>query len=88
MLTRVMALELAPHDIRVNAIAPGFLQTAMSAAFFKPGGRTEKAVLDRIPLRRFGEIGEVADTAVFLAGDESSYITGQTLHPNGGLVIL
>ena len=88
MLTRVMALELAPHNIRVNAIAPGFLQTAMSAAFFKKGGRTEQAVLDRIPLRRFGEISEVADTAVFLASDESSYITGQTLHPNGGLVIL
>ncbi|MGO9056559.1 MAG: SDR family NAD(P)-dependent oxidoreductase [Candidatus Binataceae bacterium] len=88
MLTRVMALELAPHNIRVNAIAPGFLQTAMSAAFFKKGGRAEQAVLDRIPLRRFGELSEVADTAVFLASDDSSYITGQTLHPNGGLVIL
>jgi len=88
MLTRVMALELAPHNITVNAIAPGFLQTAMSAAFFKPGSRTAQAVLNRIPLGRFGEISEVADTAVFLAGDDASYITGQTLHPNGGLVIL
>ncbi len=45
-------------------------------------------MLNRIPLGRFGEISEVADTAVFLAGDDASYITGQTLHPNGGLVIL
>jgi NAD(P)-dependent dehydrogenase (short-subunit alcohol dehydrogenase family) len=88
MLTRVMALELAPHHITVNAIAPGFLQTAMSAAFFKPGSRSAQSVLKRIPLERFGEISEVADTALFLAGADASYLTGQTLHPNGGLVIL
>jgi 3-oxoacyl-[acyl-carrier protein] reductase len=88
MLTRAMALELAPHHITVNAIAPGFLQTAMSAAFFKKGGRGAQTMLKRIPLGRFGEIDEVADTAVFLASDDASYITGQTLQPNGGLVIL
>jgi NAD(P)-dependent dehydrogenase (short-subunit alcohol dehydrogenase family) len=87
MLTRVMALELAPHRITVNAIAPGFLQTAMSAAFFKKGGRGAQAMLKRIPLGRFGELEEIASTAVFLASDDASYLTGQTLQPNGGLVI-
>jgi 3-oxoacyl-[acyl-carrier protein] reductase len=88
MLTRVMALEFAPHNITVNAIAPGFLQTAMSASYFKSDSRAAQSITKRIPLGRFGEISEVADTALFLASDESSYITGQTLHPNGGLVIL
>jgi NAD(P)-dependent dehydrogenase (short-subunit alcohol dehydrogenase family) len=88
MLTRVMALELAPHRITVNAIAPGFLETAMSAAYFDKEGRIARGVLKRIPLGRLGAISDVADTAVFLASDDAAYITGQTLHPNGGLVIL
>jgi NAD(P)-dependent dehydrogenase (short-subunit alcohol dehydrogenase family) len=82
-MTRSMALELAPHGIRVNAIAPGTTDTAQPR-----GGNTEAelAALARvIPLGRIAQPEDIADVAVFLAGDESRHMTGQTLHVNGGL---
>jgi NAD(P)-dependent dehydrogenase (short-subunit alcohol dehydrogenase family) len=81
-LTRQMALELAPHRIRVNAIAPGLTDTAqprygMSEEELEAAGRT-------IPLGRVAQPEEIARAAVFLASEDAGFITGQTLHVNGG----
>jgi NAD(P)-dependent dehydrogenase (short-subunit alcohol dehydrogenase family) len=79
--TRSLARELAPHGIRVNAIAPGMIETDM-------GGDAGAALGDlRIPLGRYGTPEEVAAVAVFLASDEASYVTGATLNLSGGLVL-
>jgi glucose 1-dehydrogenase len=82
-LTNVMALALAPHGIRVNAIGPGSIMTEMLA-----GIATDKAaktrILSRTPLQRFGDPSEIAEIAVFLASDASSYVTGQTIFADGG----
>jgi NAD(P)-dependent dehydrogenase (short-subunit alcohol dehydrogenase family) len=87
MLTKVLALELARHNIRVNAIAPGYLNSNMSREYYAGAPGRLEAVLKRVPLGRIGEMDEIADAALFLAGDESSYFTGQLLQPNGGLLI-
>ena len=87
MLTKVLALELAAHNIRVNAIAPGYLNSNMSREYYSAAPDRLAAVLKRVPLGRIGEIREIADAALFLAGDESSYFTGQVLQPNGGLLV-
>jgi NAD(P)-dependent dehydrogenase (short-subunit alcohol dehydrogenase family) len=84
-MTRSMALELAPHGIRVNAIAPGLTDTAQPR-----GGNTEEeiaAFARTIPLGRIAQPEDIASVAVFLAGDESRHITGQTLHVNGGILM-
>ncbi|MFA7676810.1 MAG: 3-oxoacyl-[acyl-carrier-protein] reductase [Candidatus Omnitrophota bacterium] len=80
--TRSLAREVAPLNIRVNAIAPGFIQTDMIKSLRED---YVKDVLPQIPLGRFGEVKEVAQVALFLAGDESDYITGQVLRVDGGL---
>lgn len=80
-MTRTMALELARYDITVNAIAPGFIDTEMTRGV--PDEVREK-VVRAIPLRRMGRPEEVANLALFLASDESSYITGQVLFVCGG----
>ncbi|HZT90386.1 MAG TPA: glucose 1-dehydrogenase [Stellaceae bacterium] len=81
-MTRQMALELAPHRIRVNAIAPGLTDTAQP----RYGGSDEEiAAMGRlIPLGRIAAPEEIARAAVFLASDDAGFITGQTLHVNGG----
>ena len=81
-LTRAAARELAPHGVTVNAIAPGIIATDMTAGM--PEVR-RKALLEAIPLRRFGEAGDVAALAAFLAGDGGAYITGQVFCVDGGL---
>ena len=81
-LTRSLALEFAKHGILVNAVAPGFCATKMVAAI--PPEVREK-IAARIPLKRFGEPREIANTVLFLASDEASYITGQVVSVNGGL---
>ncbi len=85
MLTKVMALELAPYRIRVNAIAPGFLNSNMSREYYAGAPGRLAAVLKRVPLGRIAESDEMAEAALFLASDESAYFTGQILQPNGGL---
>jgi 3-oxoacyl-[acyl-carrier protein] reductase len=80
--TKSLAREVAPYNIRVNAIAPGFIDTEMTAELDK---KTKEKFLDMIPLRRFGTPEEVAEAAVFLLSDDSQYITGQTLQLDGGL---
>src|SRR5262249_34859751 len=82
-LTKVMSLSLAPHGIRVNAIGPGSIMTDILK-----GVATDRAakqrLLSRAPLARTGEPDEVATVAAFLASDDASYITGQTIFPDGG----
>ena len=76
-LTREMASDLGPHGIRVNAIAPGEIDTSI----LSPG--TEK-IVEEIPLRRLGAPAEVAETIYYLCNDASSYVTGSEIHVNGG----
>ena len=84
MLTKKAARELAPENIRVNAIGPGFIETHMTTIFeIAPPERVEET-LKSVPMGRRGLPIEVANTALFLASDESSYMTGEILHPDGG----
>jgi 3-oxoacyl-[acyl-carrier protein] reductase len=80
--TKSMARELAPRNITVNAIAPGFIRTAMTAGLPEA---VQKGFLGQIPLGRFAEPREVAELALFLASDAASYITGQVIGINGGM---
>ena len=83
-LTKTSANELASRGVRVNAIAPGFISSKMTDALSE---EVRKQYLSRIPLNRFGEVQDIADATVFLASDQSSYLTGQTLNVNGGMVM-
>jgi 3-oxoacyl-[acyl-carrier protein] reductase len=83
-LTKTSAKELASRGIRVNAIAPGFIETEMTK---KLSEETRKVVIERIPLGKFGSPNDVASLACFLASEEATYITGQVIGLDGGLVI-
>lgn len=86
MLTKVLALELVAQNIRVNAIGPGFIETPMTATMrANPGGEATMARMT--PMRRLGQPEEIASTALFLLSDDSSYLTGQLLFPNGGMFV-
>jgi NAD(P)-dependent dehydrogenase (short-subunit alcohol dehydrogenase family) len=87
-LTRVMALSLAPHGIRVNAIGPGTIATDMARNAVLSDDAARRRILSRTPLGRLGEPGEVAAVAAFLASDDASYLTGQTIYPDGGRLSL
>jgi 3-oxoacyl-[acyl-carrier protein] reductase len=80
-LTRCLALELAPYNITVNAIAPGWIETDMTAG---TTGEERKRALERVPLGRMGQPAEIGYVAAFLASDRANFITGQTIHVNGG----
>ena len=82
-LTNVSAISLAPRNIRVNAIGPGTILTDLARSIMTDKA-AENRILSRTPLGRTGRPEEVATIAVFLASDESSYITGQTIYPDGG----
>ena len=81
-LTKSLAHEFGSRNVRVNAIAPGFIETAMTASLTDA---LKEGYLSRVPLRRFGTASEVADLVVFLASDAAAYITGQTIAVDGGL---
>jgi 3-oxoacyl-[acyl-carrier protein] reductase len=81
-MTRAMAKELAPHNIRVNALAPGFIETDLTADIT---GDARQAALANIGLGRFGTVADVAAAAVFLASPASAYITGQVLGVDGAM---
>jgi len=87
-LTRVMALALADHGIRVNAVGPGTIATelAQNAVMADEAARTR--IMSRTPLRRLGEPAEVADAVAYLLSDAASYVTGQTLFIDGGRLAL
>ena len=81
-LTKAAARELAHWNILVNAVAPGLIETDMAAAI---PAEAREALLQQVPLKRIGQGREVAEVVRFLAGEGASYITGQTIHVNGGL---
>jgi 3-oxoacyl-[acyl-carrier protein] reductase len=81
-LTKTLARETASRNVRVNAIAPGFVETDMTSDL--PGAVKEK-MLEQIPLKRMGKPEDIAETALFLASDASAYITGQVLAVDGGM---
>ena len=81
-LTKALAQEMASRNITVNAIAPGFVETDMTAVLSQ---EVRDNMLNHVPLRRMGQPGDIAAAVVFLAGDGASYITGHVLDVNGGL---
>lgn len=83
-LTRVMALGLAPHNIRVNAIGPGSIDTEQLASIIGNDREARRKILARTPMGRIGRPEEIAEIAVFLASPSASYITGQTIYADGG----
>ncbi|MBK8021238.1 MAG: SDR family oxidoreductase [Chloroflexi bacterium] len=85
-LTEVLAAEWAPHNIRVNAIAPAVFLTDLARTSLKDGSASMDVYLNRSPMRRLGELPELAPTVLFLASAYSDYITGQTLRVDGGWV--
>jgi len=84
LLTKGLALELAPHGIRVNAIAPGYMLTSLVKGGLDADPARKERVLARIPLGRLGEPEEIGGAVVFLASDASRYITGASLSIDGG----
>ena len=87
-LTKVMAMGLAQHGIRVVAIGPGTIMTDLAKAAVLGSDEARRRVMSRTPLGRGGEPSEVASVAAFLASDDASYITGQTIYPDGGRLAL
>jgi dehydrogenase/reductase SDR family protein 4 len=86
MMTQSYSLELGPMGVRVNAIAPGLIQTALSEHYWKDETQ-RNAVLERQPIQRLGQPSDVAQLALLLASEKGSYITGQTLVVDGGFLL-
>jgi dehydrogenase/reductase SDR family protein 4 len=86
MMTQSYALELGPQGVRVNAIAPGLVQTVLSEYYWKDESRLQE-LLSRQPVRHLGQPPEIAGVALLLASDASSYLTGQTLVVDGGRLL-
>jgi NAD(P)-dependent dehydrogenase (short-subunit alcohol dehydrogenase family) len=87
MLTKGMAVALAPHGIRVNAIGPGTVETPINVNVFAMPGMKDRLLM-RTPLGRIAAAEEIARVAVFLASDDASYITGTTIYADGGRLAL
>lgn len=83
-MSKSLAQEVASRGVTVNCIAPGFITTAMTDAL---ADKQKEAVLARVPAGRFGLVDDIAAAAVYLASNEASYVTGQTLHVNGGMAM-
>jgi NAD(P)-dependent dehydrogenase (short-subunit alcohol dehydrogenase family) len=83
-LSRSLAVEYAPYGIRVNALCPGYVETALIGRYMN-NPMIAKALLTQTPLRRFGTPQDIANAALFLASDEAAYITGAGLHVDGGM---
>lgn len=84
MITKVFAVELAPHGIVVNAIAPGYYKTKPNEEFFLKNDVLRDKILDLIPRKDFGNLAELSALALFLASDVISYLTGETIKIDGG----
>jgi 3-oxoacyl-[acyl-carrier protein] reductase len=91
-LTKTLAIELGPFGVTANAVAPGFIETAMTAATaVRTGGTIEQmreAVASVVPVRRGGLPADIANTVAFFAGEEAGYITGQVIYVDGGRGLL
>ncbi len=84
-MSKALAQELASRNITVNCIAPGFIETAMTDALTDA---QRESILANVPAGRLGQSDEIASAAVYLASDEAAYVTGQTLHVNGGMAMI
>ena len=84
-MTRMLAIEWAELGIRVNAIAPGTVETPTRKAFFDANPGRREVMIQRVPLKRFGTAEEMAGAVAYLASPQAAYITGQTLLLDGGL---
>ena len=84
MLTKCLAVELARHQIRANAVGPGYIKTSMSGSSFTHQPWVDKRVRET-PLRRLGEPVDIANACLYLSSDESSFVTGEIIFPDGGL---
>jgi 3-oxoacyl-[acyl-carrier protein] reductase len=84
-MTKALAQELAGRSITVNCIAPGFISTPMTEALSE---KQKEAIIAKVPMARLGSPAEIAAAAVYLASDEAAYLTGQTIHVNGGLAMV
>lgn len=82
-LTRTLAVEWAPHGVRVNAIGPAFVRTEMTRGLYEHEG-LRGAIVEQTPLGRFGEPDDVVGAALFLASDAARYVTGETIYVDGG----
>ena len=87
MATQVMAVELAEHGVRANAIGPGYTDTPLFRGAREEGNETVGPLLGRVPAGRLGTPEEIAAAALFLASDESSFVTGQCVFADGGWVV-
>jgi len=83
--SKSLAQEVGSRGITVNAIAPGFIESPMTDAL---NDAQREAILGKIPAGRLGSGGEIAAAVVYLASDEAAYVTGQTLHVNGGMAMI
>lgn len=83
--SKSLAQEIASRNVTVNCIAPGFIESAMTD---KLNDKQKDAIMSAIPMKRMGSAQEVAKAAVYLASDEASYVTGQTIHVNGGMAMI
>jgi NAD(P)-dependent dehydrogenase (short-subunit alcohol dehydrogenase family) len=86
-MTRVMAVELAPRKVKVNAVCPGFTRTAFVQQGIDDGSLDLDWMMQRVPYRRMAEPGEIAQAVDFLAGERAAYVTGQALVVDGGWTI-
>jgi 3-oxoacyl-[acyl-carrier protein] reductase len=84
-MSKALALEIASRNVTVNCIAPGFVTTAMTDALTE---EQRRKAAEAVPAGRFGTVDEIAAAAVYLASDEAAYVTGQTLHVNGGIAMV
>ncbi|MCB1495890.1 MAG: 3-oxoacyl-[acyl-carrier-protein] reductase [Bauldia sp.] len=84
-MTKALAQEVASRGVTANCIAPGFVASAMTDAL---NDKQKESILQRVPMRRLGTLEEIASAAVYLASDEAAYVTGQTIHVNGGMAMI
>ena len=84
-MSKSIALELAKRNITVNCIAPGFIETSMTAVLSES---QRKSLIEKIPMGKIGSPLDVANCVEFLVSEKSEYVTGQTLHVNGGIAML
>jgi 3-oxoacyl-[acyl-carrier protein] reductase len=84
-MMKSIAQEYAKRNVTANCIAPGFIATAMTD---KLNEKQRESILTRVPAGRLGEGADIAAAAVYLASDEAAYVTGQTLHVNGGMAMI